>query len=300
MSKFTRLFFVLVLSALAAGCATATSDPESTTRIESDPSGTTCTLENNKGYNKQIVTPTTVTLHRDLAPLWIACAAPGHASVREEFKMDGNAMVLGNILIGGLVGVAIDAASGAAEKFPDSISILLDPNTFDSFKHLDRWYGLRKKKLEDHFNQELAKTLSLNACKGRAIYCDDLVDDLNDQKKKEFKRLQVVRDTATITKKAVALPLGESGSCLVQVGTNSWEARDCPPAESNAPMSTDSKTTKMKIDGKETCLTRSGADTWTSGPCPKEPKTTEITVDGRKQCLVQVKPNTWESRPCPK
>lgn len=208
-------------------------------------------------------------------------------------------MVLGNILVGGLIGVAIDAASGAAEKFPDSISILLDPNTFESFRHLDRWHDLRKKKLEDHFKQELTKTMSLGACAGKAIYCDDLIDEMNARKEKEFKRLQIVRDTAKIRNRAAALPLGQSGSCLVQVDTNSWEPRDCPEAETNVSASADVETTKMKIDGKETCLTRSGTDTWKSGPCPDEPKTTEIIVDGRKQCLVQIKPNIPESRPCP-
>jgi len=48
-SKFSRLLAILLLGSLAAGCATATTNPETATRIESDPTGATCTLENTKG-----------------------------------------------------------------------------------------------------------------------------------------------------------------------------------------------------------------------------------------------------------
>lgn len=262
-SKAARLFALLLLGSLATGCATATSNPETATRIESDPSGATCTLENKKGYSKQVVTPATVTLHRDLAPLSIACTAPGHASIREEFKMDGNAMVLGNILVGGLIGVAVDAASGAAEKFPDKISVLLDPSEFDSVADRDRWYEKKKARIE---KQALAREMELDntnrGCQYNSKSCTDIKDEMELEKQAELSRLEQVRKTATVRQASTVIEIKGEKKCLVQTGDNTWESRPCA--------------LKKK----------------------PEPKRARIQVDGKEECLVQVKPNTWETRPC--
>jgi hypothetical protein len=261
-SRFTRLLAIILLGALAAGCATATSDPESTTRIESDPSGATCTLDNDRGFRKEIVTPASVVLHRDLAPLSIACSAPGHASVREEFKMDGNAMVLGNILIGGIIGIAVDAASGAAQKFPDQASILLDPSEFETARSRDEWYEKRKIRLEQAYQYRLS-TLDAedNACKFN-YRCNDALEELAEKRQSDLAKLDKMREIATVR----------------------------------------TASTAVKIDGKTTCLAQVGKDMWQALPCAAKkkpaPKRARIKVDGKEQCLVQVKPNTWESRPC--
>lgn len=39
---------------------------------------------------------------------------------------------MGNILLGGLVGAAIDAASGANNKYPERVMVILTPASFPS------------------------------------------------------------------------------------------------------------------------------------------------------------------------
>jgi hypothetical protein len=202
-------------------------------------------------------------LHRDLAPLSIACVAPGHASIREELKMDGNAMVLGNILIGGLIGVAVDAASGAAEKFPEQITVLLDPSAFESVADRDRWYEKKKARIE---KQALKRDMDLDnteySCLRNLPDCMASKEALNDEKNSELAKLEQVRKTATVRQASTVIDVKGQKTCLVQTGDKTWESRPCAAKK-------------------------------------RELKRARIKVDGQDQCLVQVKPNTWESRPCP-
>ena len=39
-------------------------------------------------------------------------------------------MTFGNILFGGIIGIAVDAASGAMHQYPDSVTITLIPDEF--------------------------------------------------------------------------------------------------------------------------------------------------------------------------
>lgn len=270
-SSISRLLAMALLGSLAAGCATATSDPETTTRIESDPSGATCTLENSKGYRNQVVTPSSVRLHRDLAPLSIACSAPGHASIREEFKMDGNAMVLGNILVGGLIGVAVDAASGASERFPERISVLLDPSEFDTIADRDRWYEKKKAQIE---KQALAQEMELDntnrGCQYNSKSCTDIKDRMELEKRAELAKLDQVRATALVRQTSTVIEVNGQKKCLVQTGGNTWESRPCAGMAPTKPA-------PARVE---------------------QGRQVETRVEGQQDCLVLVKPNTWESRPC--
>lgn len=286
---------ILLAGLLAAGCSTVASNPESTMRIESDPAGATCTLENDRGFRHEAVTPTSISLHRDLAPLTIECASPGHASIREELKMDGNALVLGNILIGGIIGVAVDAASGAAEKFPDRISVLLDPSEFETAKSRDEWYEKRKARLEQAYRNRLA-TLDQedNECKFN-YRCNDIIEVLAEQRQTDLAKLEKLREAAVVRTASTAVVIDGKRTCLSQVNDNTWQALPCGRPKPKA------RSARVKVDGKEECLVQTGSKVWESRPCPpKKPqlRTTRVIVDGREECLLEVAPKKWEARPC--
>lgn len=69
----------------------------------------------------------------------IICEKPGYHKttlvVEEEFA----GATLGNILLGGGVGIIIDAASGAAQRYPDSIKVFLQPLQFASAAAETQW-----------------------------------------------------------------------------------------------------------------------------------------------------------------
>jgi hypothetical protein len=49
-------------------------------------------------------------------------------------------MTFGNILFGGLIGVVVDAASGAMNQYPDAVTITLIPEEFPTAAARDRFF----------------------------------------------------------------------------------------------------------------------------------------------------------------
>jgi len=118
-----RMVFGLVIAAFAAmsctGCATLTTGTTQTVTVTTDPPGATCHLHR-EGTLIAVVNPTpgSIVIGKSSRDLSVRCSREGHddntAIVRPEFQ----AATLGNIILGGVVGIVIDAASGAAGAYP--------------------------------------------------------------------------------------------------------------------------------------------------------------------------------------
>lgn len=52
-------------------------------------------------------------------------------------------MTFGNILFGGIIGVAVDASSGAMHEYPAAISIAMAPNSFPNASERDKFFDQR-------------------------------------------------------------------------------------------------------------------------------------------------------------
>jgi hypothetical protein len=86
-----------------------------------DVSGAQCSLKNDKGQ-WFVTTPGSVTVRRSYSALTVDCTAEqltGSNQVQSKTK----AMALGNVIFGGVIGVGIDVASGAAYDYPDVIHV---------------------------------------------------------------------------------------------------------------------------------------------------------------------------------
>ena len=123
--KSTHAVFAAVT--FLSGCASIVNGVNQPVSVETRSNGKSivgaaCTLSSNKG-TWFVTTPGTVTLHRGFQDLAVECTkdgiAPGTASVASHVK----GMAFGNILIGGLIGVAVDSGNGAAFDYPDFIFI---------------------------------------------------------------------------------------------------------------------------------------------------------------------------------
>ena len=84
--------------------------------------GATCDLRNNKGAWK-IITPATIGATGSSEDLLVQCEAEGHSAGKATVVSSLKAEIFGNILIGGLIGVAIDHASGSGYSYPNLINV---------------------------------------------------------------------------------------------------------------------------------------------------------------------------------
>ncbi len=109
------------------GCASIVSGNNqslsvTTQKNGSDLAGAKCSLVNDKG-TWFLTSPGSVTVRRSYGDLAVDCkmdgSDPGLASVKSSTK----AMAFGNILFGGIIGVGVDTATGAAYDYPELILV---------------------------------------------------------------------------------------------------------------------------------------------------------------------------------
>jgi hypothetical protein len=122
-----RFMFIMFLAALSGGCATVTRGTDSTVGFDSRPSQAEVRTSNGLGC----VTPCSLVVKRN-EEFVATFSKPGYRSQQVEVKTQlagaGAAGLAGNILIGGLVGIGVDAVTGAAnEHTPNPVSVVLEP-----------------------------------------------------------------------------------------------------------------------------------------------------------------------------
>lgn len=118
---------VLSLSVAAVGCATITgskNQPVSVQAIHNGNSieGVGCSLTNDKG-TWFVKTPGSTTVQKSGQDLVVTCNKDGIPTGSTSVASSANGGVWGNILLGGFIGYAVDASTGAAFDYPTSMSV---------------------------------------------------------------------------------------------------------------------------------------------------------------------------------
>ncbi len=123
-----RLFLVLLAAGLAlGGCASVTRGWDNQIQINSNPPEANVRLSN--GFGCQ--TPCTLKISRK-EEFTAVISKPGFQTeqvfVKTQIAGAGAAGIAGNLILGGVIGMGVDAASGATlEHCPNPISITLRP-----------------------------------------------------------------------------------------------------------------------------------------------------------------------------
>jgi hypothetical protein len=117
----------LSIGAVSSGCATVTTGQYQVVSVESRAkgellSGAACRLENNKG-SWFVRTPGTIPIHRSYQNMTVSCTHEDHEAANVVVPSTTQAMVFGNILIGGLIGAGVDIGTGSAYDYPAVISV---------------------------------------------------------------------------------------------------------------------------------------------------------------------------------
>lgn len=113
--------------AMTTGCAsivTGQNQPVSVqTRASFAPvSGAECEITNDKG-KWFVVTPGSTMVTRSYEDLHVVCSRDGYEPGAATVKSATKGMAFGNILLGGIIGAAVDAGSGAAYDYPSLITV---------------------------------------------------------------------------------------------------------------------------------------------------------------------------------
>jgi len=128
VERLLRSLVALVVLAMTPGCATLFGGLTQTVTVETRDNGaillgSTCNLTNAKG-TWVVMTPSSVVINRSFSDLEVRCMHHGYAPASVVVKSETGPYMLGNIImIGGLIGAAIDVDNGAAFDYPLFITV---------------------------------------------------------------------------------------------------------------------------------------------------------------------------------
>jgi hypothetical protein len=123
-----RFFVLLAMMCLLVGCATITRGTSQPVAIDTPGvPGATCTIQTQNGP-RGVVTPGSVVLDKGSSPLPIQCTKECYVTGSSIIPSNTETMAAGNVLFGGVLGLGVDAASGALNKYPDVVTVAMTPD----------------------------------------------------------------------------------------------------------------------------------------------------------------------------
>jgi hypothetical protein len=119
----------------------------SQTVIDTGPSGPRA---HGRRQNAPVINPTpgSVPVEKAQGTIAIGCRKQGYLEAAGDLASEFQAMTFGNILFGGIVGIVVDAASGAMHEYPAKVTITLIPDAFATVSARDEFFERIRSVLE--------------------------------------------------------------------------------------------------------------------------------------------------------
>jgi hypothetical protein len=124
----TRSIAVAALAAVVlSGCATVIKGTSQNIAITTPPAdGASCILSSKEG-NWTVVSPGIVHVEKSKEDVLVKCTKQGYLDATATIPSDFQGWTIGNVLLGGVIGVGVDAASGAMNEYPNSFAVPMTP-----------------------------------------------------------------------------------------------------------------------------------------------------------------------------
>ncbi len=123
-----RYVIMAACALLLVACATITKGTTQLVAVDTPGApGATCTIEA-PGGPQLVTTPASVTLTKGSASLPIRCTKQCYLSGSSVIPSGTEAMAAGNVVFGALIGLGVDAATGAMNKYADQVTVAMLPD----------------------------------------------------------------------------------------------------------------------------------------------------------------------------
>jgi hypothetical protein len=128
--KAIRLALATAVLALSAGgCATITTGTTQAINVDSDPQGAECSLMRSGQQLATVTTPAPVTIKRNQETIHVRCKKDGFEEGLVVMNSRYETRSAGNLILGGIVGIMVDASSGASSKYDPYVMVSMAPLT---------------------------------------------------------------------------------------------------------------------------------------------------------------------------
>jgi hypothetical protein len=118
----------VALCVVLAGCSTITRGTSQAVSITTPGAeGARCELFSPALGSQTVVTPATVTLEKSQHNVQVTCKKPCFHDGTGVITSSVEEMTAGNVIFGGVVGLGVDAASGAMNKYAPNVQVAMAP-----------------------------------------------------------------------------------------------------------------------------------------------------------------------------
>ena len=191
----TIVSFTVVFAALTSGCATITTGRTQGFTIATEPPAASCELSR-KGKSVGVINPTpgTLQLEKSSAAIDINCKKAGYLTAEDTVSSSMQGWTFGNLILGGIIGLAVDAGSGAMHQYQSAISLRLLPESFESETSRDAYFDAWRSDLKKQFentNEQINKKCSKPEC-------EKLLSKSNESEQKALRAVESSRSMAKI------------------------------------------------------------------------------------------------------
>lgn len=126
MKNLMKIALIAALPVIAACASIVKGTTQSVNVITPNVQGAKCVITEGNGFAHNVVTPAVITLEKSKKSITVSCKKEGYHDVHQVIESDFEAMTAGNLIAGGIIGAGIDAATGAMNKYPNSIQIFMN------------------------------------------------------------------------------------------------------------------------------------------------------------------------------
>lgn len=113
------------ISILLAGCSTIVKGTEQQVSVNTP--GALCQLQSPAIGTRTVQTPANIVLPKSRHNVAVSCSAqcfgPGVGTLGSHTEV----MTAGNVIFGGIIGLGVDAASGAMNKYDSGVEVIMTP-----------------------------------------------------------------------------------------------------------------------------------------------------------------------------
>lgn len=118
-----KVYLVLAAAVALSGCASIVEGTSQSIAISTPPTaGAQCTLSSSQG-SWLVVSPGNVTVPKSKSDIQVRCVKPGWQPAAGTIPSGFEGMTAGNILVGGVIGLGVDAATGAIHEYPHAFQV---------------------------------------------------------------------------------------------------------------------------------------------------------------------------------
>lgn len=124
---YSRILVIACVAVALSGCASIIKGSSEEVSVATTPDGgATCELSNSEGH-WTVTTPGKTKVDLTKHDLNVSCDKPGYQQAKTTVSSGFQAWTLGNLILGGVIGLAIDAADGAMNEYPHQIDVPMQP-----------------------------------------------------------------------------------------------------------------------------------------------------------------------------